>query len=257
MVIEEIPIGKFGYIRRQTLDWLAGHMNVVLTCGIAVIAVLFGAARFLGWFRGDAQVDFVAAEVAYHKWEGGKEALLKLEKIIRRHPELHAKYDGAIAQKLLSSSERGLANSYASAALKRVGSFSPYYTQFANVSLMIAEGNLADALGEAKGLKKSMESDDSFWERQSHVVRYGSLLYAYNLLRIAMLEKTAGSGEGELLAWKELKQNAGWQGADIVSKTYDPEAYVLIRENFQKQEISLLDYINHREHKITTSAKNP
>jgi hypothetical protein len=257
MVIEEIPVGKFGFIKRQTLDWLAGHMSVVVTVIVGIGILLFGASRFMGWFRGDAQIDFVAAEVAYNKWHGEKEALPKLEKLIQRHPELHAKYDGAIAQKLLHSSEHGLASSYASQVLKRVESFSPYYTQFANATVMIAQGRLADALVRAKELKQSMENDDRFWEKRSRVVKHGSLLYGYNLLRIAILEKTAGSAEGELLAWRALKQNAGWQGGSPASKTYDPEAYGLIQQNFQKQDISLLDYINHRESKIMSSEKSP
>lgn len=220
------------------------------------MAILFGAARFTGWFFGDAQVDFMAAEIAYNKWESGKEGLIKLEQIIQKHPELHAKYDGGIVQKLLQSSEHGLANSYASTVLKRIGNFSPHYTQFAQGSLAIAEGKLSEALKEAKGLKKNMEDDENFWKGQSRVVRYGSLLYAYNLLRIAMLEKAAGSAEGELIAWKEFKQKAGWEGVKNLSKTYDPEAYQLLQENFQKQEISLLDYINYRENKITSLAKS-
>lgn len=256
MVIEEIPVGKFGFIKRQTLDWLTTHINIVLVGVFGVAALLFGAARFTGWFQGDAQVDFVAAEVAYNKWHGEKEALPKLEKLIRRHPELHAKYDGGIAQKLLQSSEQGLASSYASQALKRVENFSPYYTQFASGTLMISEGKLSDALTRAKELKKNMDSDDAFWEKRSHTVRHGSLLYAYNLLRIAILEKAAGSAEGELFAWRELKKNAGWQGTDPSSKTYDPEAYALIQQNFQKQDTSLLDYINHREEKIMSLEKS-
>jgi hypothetical protein len=112
---------------------------------------------------------------------------------------------------------------------------------------MIAEGKLLEALAEAKGLKKRMEEDTAFWESRSTVVRHGSLLYAYNLLRIAMLEKAAGSSDGELAAWKELKQNAGWEAVQFTPRAYDPEAYVLIQQNFQKQDVSLQDFIKHRE----------
>src|SRR3989344_1708766 len=152
--MEEIPIGRFGYVKRRTLDLLSSHFNWVISGGIALVFMLFWGGRFLGWFQGDARVDYVAAQLAYRKWD-----VQKLEKLIQRHPELHAKYDAAIAQKLLSSSERGLANGYASATLKRVESVSPYYTDFANGTLMIAEKKLAEALTLAKQLKEKMEAD--------------------------------------------------------------------------------------------------
>lgn len=255
--MEEIPVGKFGYLRKQTVDWFLNHLSIVVTAGVVVVTGMFIAARFVGWLRGDSQVDYVAANLAYNKLESNREALSGLEKWIRRHPELHAKYDAAIAQKLLSSSESGLASGYASATLKRIGGFSPHYTQFSRTTLTITDGKLAEALAESKKLKAGMEEDLSFWDKRGRVIRYGSLLYAYNLLRIAMLEKTAGSPEGELSAWRDLKKCAGWQDAQPDSIAYDPEAYLLIQENFHKQDISLLDYIKYREEKIATILKTP
>jgi hypothetical protein len=251
--MEEIPFGKFGFVRKQSIDWIKTHLSTVLGISLVVILGVILGAR---WFKGDAQVDYLAAEAAYNRWEGNKgENLLKLQKILKKHPELHAKYDGAIAQKLLSSSESGLASSYGKATLRRIADFSPYYTDFSRSSLLIAENQLAEALQNAKNLKAAMDKDDGFWEKKSDIVRYGCILYAYNLLRIAMLEKAAGTPEGELIAWKEFKENAGWLGAQPTSKSYDPEAYLLIQENFQNQEISLLDYIKYREQLLTS--RNP
>ena len=97
-----------------------------------------------------------------------------------------------------------------------------------------------------------MDSDDRFWEKKSELVRHGCILYAYNLLRIAMLEKAAGTPKGELSAWAEMKKNAGWHGTQPTSRTYDPEAYLLLGQNFQNQETSLLDYIKYREDALVT-----
>jgi hypothetical protein len=252
MTLEEVPIGKFGYVKKQVVDWFSAHINLIVMGCMSVVLLLVGANRFMGWIRGDSQLDYAAAEAVCLNWEGTKDALPRLEKLMRKHPELHQKYDSVIAQKFLSSSQSGLAASYASSTLKRIGEFSPYYTKFALGSLMIAEGHLQEALDEAKNLKLQLEVDQSFWEKRSQVVRHGSLLYAYNLLRIATLQKELGSMEEELAAWKELKQNAGWAENPLISQTYDPEAYLLIQQNFRKQDISLLDYINHRE-KILTS----
>ena len=253
MQIEEIPIGKFGFIKQQTIDWLKDNIFLVMVvCGL-IITLLVAAGRIFGWFQGGGVVDFVTADATYRKWDGGKETLSKLEKILKRHPELHVKYDGIIAQKLLRSSENGLAQGYAHAAIKRMGAFSSYYTDFSKGSLLISEGKLGDALAAAKQLKAGMENDNSFWERRSHLVSHGAILYAYNLVRIAMLEKAAGSPLGELTAWRELKKNAGWDLSMASTKTSDPEAYLLVQQNFQLKEVSLRDYVRHREAVLTSS----
>jgi hypothetical protein len=250
-MIEDVPFGKFGFIKKQSIEWVKTHLMTVAGIGAFIAVGLIGISK---WVKGNPQVDYLAAEMAYSHWEGDKnEHFVELQKLIRKHPELHAKYDGAIAQKLLSQSEKGLATSYGKATLKRMGDFSPYYKDFSACSLMIADQKLEEALQSAKALKTSMDSDDRFWEKKSSVVRHGCILYAYNLLRIAMLEKVAGTPKGELEAWALLKKNAGWQGAQPTSRTYDPEAYLLIEQNFQNQEISLLDYIKYREEALSSS----
>ncbi len=248
-MMEEIPFGKFGFVKKQSIDWIKSHLTTVAAIGAFIAVGVVGVSK---WIKGDSQVDYLAAEMAYDHWEGEKnEHFIQLQKLIRKHPELHAKYDGAIAQKLLSNSEKGLATSYGKAALKRMGDFSPYYKDFSTCSLLIADQKLEEALQNAKVLKAAMNSDDRFWEKKSDLIRHGCILYAYNLLRIAMLEKAAGTPQGELEAWAELKRNAGWHGAQPTSRTYDPEAYLLIQQNFQNKEISLLDYIKYREEAIS------
>ncbi len=247
--MEEVPFGKFGFIKKESVDWMKNHLPMI---GGGVLCTVVGLMGAFYWLRGDSQGDFLAADIAYQRWEGQPgDHFVRLQKLLKKHPELHAKYDGAIAQKLLGYSESGLAASYGKAALRRIGDFSPYYTDFSRCSLLIAEGQLLEALDKAKTLKISMEKDDAFWEKKSEVVRHGCILFAYNLLRIAVLEKAAGTSEGELAAWQELKKNAGWDGSKPTSKTYDPEAYLLIQENFQSQDISLLDYIQYREKLLT------
>ncbi len=254
-MIEDVPFGKFGFIKKQSIDWVKTHVMTVAGIGAFIAVGAFGISK---WVKGDSKVDYLAAEIAYADWEGDKnESFIKLQRLIRKHPELHAKYDGGIAQKLLSNSEKGLATSYGKATLKRMGDFSPYYKDFSTCSLMIADQKLGEALQNAKALKASMDTDNRFWDKQSNLVRHGCILYAYNLLRIAMLEKVAGTPKGELEAWLEFKKNAGWQGAQPTSRTYDPEAYLLIEHNFQNQEISLLDYIKYREEALTSMSPSP
>jgi hypothetical protein len=247
MHLEEVPFGKFGFVKRQTIDWFLLHRGAAISAFCLIFCGLIFSSRIIYWARGGSQGDYVAAENAYNAWKGNQETLAKLERILARHPELHAKYDGVIAQTLLGSSEKGLAETYATANVKRMEGFAPYYSSFARVTLMIAEGKHKDALQQAKDLKQQMAADLSFWEKPSKVAKHGALLYGYNLLRIAMLERAAGSPEEELAAWLELKTQAGWHGVPSQSEMYDSEAYFLMQKNFQKQNISLIDYINHRE----------
>lgn len=243
--MEDVPFGKFGFIKKQSIDWIKTH----LSSSVAISVVIIGSVWVLSkTIRIDNQADYLKADLTYQNWDGSKNrALSKLQKIIQQHPELHSKYDGGIAQKLLSSSENSLANRYASAVWKRIKYISPYHTTFSECSLLIADGKYEQALLKSKELKLALEKDEDFWLKKSELVRHGCILYAFNLLRIATLENVAGTPSGELSAWRELKESAGWLGSQYACKRYDPEAYTLIQENFQNQDISLLDYINHRE----------
>lgn len=175
----------------------------------------------------------------------------KLEKLVSMHPELQTKFGGAIAQRLLILGDTAKATAYMTAALERArGLISPYYTHFSKTTLLIAEGKLAVALEESKKLKSTLEKETSLWEKIGSEDRPGGLLYAYNLMRIAALERELGSKEGEKAAWEEIMCNAGWAKVNPPGKTYDPKSYVLLARNFQSGCFSLLDYIEQRKKEL-------
>jgi hypothetical protein len=251
---EEVPVGKFGYVHQGVLGWLKGHLTVTALAAVCLMGGLIGASRMVGWMQKGREADLISADLIYQKWRGDPEGLQKIEKWLTRHPELRAKYGAEIAHKLLFSSQGGLAEGYASAALKKLQEVSPHYAVFSRGSLMIAEGKLPEALEAAKGLKRDMEGDTSFWDEQSRVLAHGALLYGYNLIRIAVLEGQVGTPEGELVAWKEFKQRAGWTDVPLESKISDPEAYQMIEKNFRIEELTLHDYIADREQKLKPSS---
>lgn len=243
--MEKIPFGKFGFIHKSASDWMRENVTTFASIGVVMIAAL--AWGVYQWNLGSPK-DYLTAEVAFNEWKGDKsEHLVKLQKLLKHHPELHAKYDGRIAQKLLLSSEQGLAASFSKATQKRLGAVSPYYTRFSNCSLLIGENQLEKALLDSKELKVSLDQDTHFWETKSSLVKHGGVLYGYNLLRIAFLEHVAGTPRGELDAWIDFKENAGWLEKAPPSHRYDPEAYELIAQNFQKNDVSLRDFIHYRE----------
>ena len=128
----------------------------------------------------------------------------------------------------------------------------PYYSDFSHNSLLITQGKLPEGLLAAKTLKKLMDEDLAFWESRDKMIQSGHLLYAYNLLRIAALEREVGSREGELRAWDEFLSHAGWEkGKTSTVRTADAEAYTLLAQAFQDGDVSLLDFIEQRKSELS------
>jgi len=242
--MEKVPFGKFGFINKSTSDWMQNNFNSIVAVGIGLLAI---AGWTLYQWKSGSSGDFLAAEKTFNEWSGDRnDKLIKLQKILKQHPELHAKYDGRIAQKLLINSEHGLALSFSKATQRRIGELSPYYAVFSNCSLLIGEKKFEKALEESQSLKQALDHDPLFWKTQSQLVRHGGILYGYNLLRIAFLQQLAGNRAGELEAWKEFKREAGWLETEPPTK-HDIESFELICQNFQKNDVSLKDFIHYRE----------
>jgi len=252
---EQLPIGRAALAKVLCADWITDHGKTILLSFITLIALAFFLFQLMGKFSTGKKSDYLEVQKAFTAWvsqETEDHNLLKsLEKPLSRHPELQAKFGNQIAQRLLSLGDVNKADAYARAALSRSQDLtSPYYSRFSRNTLMISHGKYLEALEEAKRLKTDLERDDAFWESRDKFVRSGTILYAYNLVRIASLERQLGSKEGELKAWEELVQNAGWKSLPANMKTYDPEAYALLAQNFTQGDVSLLDYIEQRKKEL-------
>ncbi len=248
--MEKVPFGKFGFIDKSVSNWMRENLNSIIAIGVGFLIV---AGWTLYQWNTGSPGDYLAAEKTFNDWSGdSNEKLVKLQKILKHHPELHAKYDGRIAQKLLLTSQQGLASSFSKATQKRIGEFSPHYSQFSSCSLLIAEKKFDEALALSQTLKLSLDADHAFWETKSEIVKHGAVLYGYNLLRIAFLHQLIGNAAGELAAWKEFSREAGWLPSEPPLKNLDPDAFTLIGQNFQKNDVSLKDFIQYRESLLTS-----
>jgi len=126
-----------------------------------------------------------------------------LEEIIARHPELHAKYDGALAHLLLKSSQEEQARKYLALAQERTLLYRQeepltYYDNYTEASLLINDHQYTEALQHASKLHEDTINQD-----------VASTLLAFNVLRIATLCQQLGDDELEQKTWEELKQKAG------------------------------------------------
>lgn len=224
------------------IEWLINYRKSIITYSLSAFAIVFSVYSIWSKVRPQPEKDYLAANVYFNKWVNGdkndQELFQKLEKMIAKHPELHAKYDALIAEKCLLWNEAKHARNYLSSALKRIESDASYYPQFAKTTLLIAEGDLKQALEDAHDLYDEMTGDESLFT--SVTSRWEGFLHAFNLVRIGMLEKEVGTSKGEVDAWSEL----------ISLKDKDPEAFSMVQYHFRKNNLTLFDYIQYRQSQI-------
>ena len=251
---ESLPEGRLALAKMMTPHWFVEQGKHILIASAAIAALLFFLFPLSKRFS-SGRADYLKAETAFSTWAAQEKHDLALFKQVSdplaRHPELAAKFGTLIAQRLLTLGETKLAESYAQAALKRTHALlSPYHALFSENTLRISQGRLQEALEAAYQLKNRMAQDDVLWTNSGHATKGGRALYAYNLLRIASLERETGSKNGEKAAWDEILYNAGWEGQTAHSKTYDPEAFKILAENFQTGDVSLVDFIQQRKKEL-------
>ena len=142
-------------------------------------------------------------------------ALADLRRLLESSPNLQAKYDGLIAQSLISNQKIDEAMPYINQTFSRIkGEDSPYYIDYSKTSIALASGKKEDALKEAYALRDKMlqvaPADRS--------VQFGGILYAFNLIRIALLEKEFQNKDAEKKAWQELQQMSDSASTISISK---------------------------------------
>jgi hypothetical protein len=245
---EILSEGRVTLAKMLTLRWIATHAKQIFYAVCSMMALAIFLFSFSKKFISNPVSDYLKVQTAFTNWASkeahDKDLFKELSVPLSRHPELAARFGTLIAQRLLTLGETQLAQEYADAAFQRTKTLlSPYHARFAENTLCISQGRLPDALKTAHQLKREMENDEKMWKEKKETAR---ILYAYNLLRIAALEREAGSKEGERAAWEEILSSAGWASRPRHPKTYDPEAFQRLSANFQSGDISLIEYINKR-----------
>lgn len=252
MAEDRLPIGRVAFARSICIEWISENSKTVLLSLAAGVVLLFTLFQVVGKFSGARHSDFIEVQSAYSNWVAAKasddQLFKKLEKPLKGNAELQAQFGALVAQHFLALNDSNNAEKFAKQAWKRTGDLlSPYYAQFSQTSLLISQGHFAKALEASRQLKTKMAEDAAFWSSRDPMVRSGSLLYAYNLIRLASLEREAGSPAGELAAWDELLANAGRTPADASSKLADPEVYSILQRTYRDGKLSLYDYIVQRK----------
>lgn len=153
----------------------------------------------------------------------------KILDILKRHPELHGKYDGLIAQAFLAKGNADLALPFAEQSLDLTEqNHLPLYADFSKITLLISKEKYNDAYRSSLELKKQIEENEKNFST--------NVLYIFNLLRLAELEQQVGTQKGELVALKELLKLAK-EGS---------EGMQALAANYQEGDVSLISYLERK-----------
>lgn len=228
------------------IDWISANKRVILLgfvafFGLVVIGYRFAAANTLS-----SQSDFYQAQNDFTRLQNQSigvdtteetENLGKLESILNRHPELHPKYDAAIAQALIIAQEPASAVPFAEKTFLRIKSDPVnFYEDYAKTSLLISEGQYDQALIQAQQLKSNLDKGSA--------QDFGGTLYVYNLIRIATLHRQLNHPTEELQAWSELEQYKG-----------SVDSLLAVHQLFREGNSSLSHYTAQRKETLKGNTK--
>lgn len=239
----------------SVVDWLAqnGKNVVYVLFGLIVLFVL--VYRLSSSNTAKSEKDYLQASTDFSAFLRDnttnddtltQDAFKRLTALMSSHPELHAAYDGAIGQTLLNRGQILEAKPFIVNTLKRTHADDlVLYSNFSATTLLISEAQYQEALEKSQTLQQTMLADLSQGAESERA--FSEVLFAFNLLRIAMLHQQLGNGKEELLAWQQWKSYAGFDKASKQQAIINPIAFRMIIQQLATGSIALPDYIAYRE----------
>ncbi len=237
---EALPVWAHKFLEKKNLFFV---LSIIL---LLALAIAYQADPF---FNKHDSKECMAAQRAYDNLCGLDNNPDKLNRILNRKNFLRPKYEGLLAQNFLTKGNLALAQSFAGRTFVRMEAELPFHMSYSKNSLLIADGRFDEALSSAKELKSAMAKDMQLWD---NITTGGPLLYLYNLLRIAILEKTVKNEGSELFAWQEIENFLQYaEKKPFLAKI----TKVFSRTFFEDNKVKIQDYIESR--KSFLSAKGP
>lgn len=229
------------------LHWLTQNGKILLYALLALAIAGVIAYRLFSSHQAQQEADYWSAEKDLRQLtapitadsDKGEDqaALARLNAAVNSHPQLQTKYDAPIAQALLNQGDLDQALPYAKRALARTEAENqPFYSDYAQTTLLIAQNQHQEALEHATALQAKMREQQA---QESDKRQFGDTLFALNLLRIGMLQQKLGLAKEELNTWQEWKKLA------------QTATFELPNTLFKEGNVSLVDYINAREIQLT------
>jgi hypothetical protein len=220
---------------QSSLDWVFAHWQTLLSVFLLILSLLGISYYFV--FRQTAenwkaytQAPLDLANMSDPVKEA--EAFKQLSTLLNEYPALRPFYEGPAAQELLNQKRLSEAEPLIQRTFERTRSLFPLsYLSYAENSVLIDQGRFKEALSSAYSLKTRLDTSK---EEASPV------LYMFNLLRIALLEKQMQNKEKLEAAWKEMEQIR--QGAGRVKLS--PQMLNWILNHFDNESADLKQYLN-------------
>jgi hypothetical protein len=239
------------------IHWATENGKALLYGFITLILLGILAFRFILGSSADAEADFINADKQYLLFlNSSKEgnaaaaatALQSLNKLMTAHPELHAKYEGPIAEMLLIRGENAEAIQYAAPAIQRTSDENdPFYGAYAKTSLTIASDKFDQALQEALALQELMIKQGKEFEEKPEKLPFSTLLYSFNLLRIGMLQQQLGLRTEELKTWQEWKDLMRRSRDGSLPRYLDGRLFMTFDHLLTEGSATFANYIEARE----------
>jgi len=235
------------------VQWITDNVQKIFYTFAGAFILLFALYFWLSSGSAKAETDYYNATQDFQTFQNAsdsddpvaqKAAFDKLNQILTRRPDLHAKYDGLIAQTFLNRNEVNEAKPFADATLSRVSKdHLPLYIEYAQITLLIEQNQYSEALKRSVALKGQMTQLATQGEKEKQKRTFGDSLFAFNLLRIAMLEQKAGTPQEERNSWEEWKKYTTGTGN---VQGIDSKSFFAVANLFSEGQISLNSYIDAR-----------
>ena len=213
-------LNKGDWEHSAVAEWLIKHGKTLLWLALVIIIALFFVYYWTAGRREQAEDDFVLAIREMNLLQSADDqgdALEKLTAILRRYPELEAKYDGRIAQSLINQNEVSAADPFAVRNIQRISDEPvPNQIAYSKITLLIDQQKYQQALNESKQLKEKAIGNQT--------------LYAMNLIRIALLQNQLGLTADSKASWEELQNLDNAKAKAVI-------------EHFNEKGITLEEYI--------------
>ncbi|BBI17429.1 hypothetical protein [Neochlamydia sp. S13] len=242
-------------------QWASDNGKILLYSFLGLIILVFILFQFIWRHHAVSEADFVRAEKEFSLFTSSKdisdpaaevEALKNLHAIMAAHPELYPKYEGLIAETLLLRGKNEEASLYATSAIKRTAyENDPFYTSYAQATLLLANEKYEEGLKAALNLRNRMLEQAQAFKDTPEKLQYGTFLYALNLLRIAMLQQQLSLFTDELATWKEWEELTLKSHEGTLPFYLKGQLFLSFNNLLSEGKASLADYIEARKKLIT------
>lgn len=210
-------------MRDQWIEWLQGKQRHFFYGVTIIVACFFVTFQAFGKFYKGRPHSYLTVNQAFESWMSQEGAFEKLNDELAKHPEMAAKFGARIAHELLAKGQVEKAEPFVQNVFDRIFKQTPEHTSFSEGSILIQKGEFRQALQQSMALKERLSQN--------------SLLYGFNLVRIASLCRALNIQDEEFAALEDLE---GYL------KTHGESAH-LLSHCFQEGSLTLHTYIHHRK----------